>query len=86
MAWKYFPDSVAYCGSRARSASAEPENAIVEVVIPRRLDTHSKNEVLDNHCKAVGMSRRKPVSGIEPGSKAIDAMELPARSRRRASS
>jgi len=35
-------------------------------------------EVFASHCTGLGIVLSSPVSGMDPGSKAIDAIELPA--------
>jgi hypothetical protein len=43
-------------------------------------------DVFASHCTGLGIVLSSPVSGMDPGSKAIDAIELPARRNLRCSS
>lgn len=52
------------------------KNSASDVTAPMRLETHFMAAVFETHCTGRGMSRRNPVSGTDPGSKAIDETEL----------
>ena len=73
------PDAFAYMGSTAICAREAPEKLTEPCVTPMRFMRLFIREVLASHWTGSGIVLSSPVSGMDPGSKAIDAIELPAR-------